>query len=80
MTALSILLLAFVGCAVAGVLVFLALEHRARLQRIEEKQDAHAKAVAERLNADRACMLRDMTEPKRKIGFGEDERGPTPRT
>ena len=66
MTALSILLLAFLGCAVAGVLVFLGLEHRANLRRIEEKQDAHAKAVAERLNADRACMLRDMTEKNRR--------------
>ena len=73
MDALAILLLLFLVRLALGSLILLGVEHRTNLKRIEEKQDANAKAVAERLNADRACMLRDMTEPKRRIGF-EDER------
>ena len=66
MDALSILLLLFLVCLALGSLILLGLEHRSNLRRIEEKQDANAKAVAERLNADRACMLRDMTTEKRR--------------
>lgn len=69
MDALAILLLLFLVCLALGSLILLGIEHRANLRRIEEKQDANAKAVAERLASDRACMLRELTEPKRKIGF-----------
>jgi hypothetical protein len=64
--ALSILLLLFLVCLALGSLILLGIEHRANLRRIEEKQDANAKAVAERLTSERPCMLRDMTEKRRE--------------
>lgn len=66
MTALAILLIAFLGCIGLGALLLLGLDHRARLARIEKNQHASAKAVAERLSEASTCMLREITTGKKE--------------
>jgi sensor domain CHASE-containing protein len=64
--AVVILCLVFLAAVVAALLLALGFEARSNLDAIKREQRRNARRVEERLSTDRACVLRDVTDGKKK--------------
>jgi type II secretory pathway component PulK len=64
--ALVVLCLVFLAAVVAALLLALGFEARSKLAAMHHEQRKAARRVEERLSTDRACVLRDVTDGKKK--------------
>jgi hypothetical protein len=70
--AVLILCLAFLAAIVAALLLALGFEARSKLATIQHEQRRNARRVEERFSTDRACVLRDVAQGRKKNETDED--------
>jgi hypothetical protein len=70
--AVIVLCLVFLAAVVAALLLALGFEARSKLGAIQHEQRRNARRVEDRLSSDRACVLRDVADGKKKDTGSDD--------